>query len=154
MDTPERIIVCDCDGCLTDGRLNIDLMGEKMFKSFHTRDVRAIRELVSCGFEFHIVTADDWEGGQAFAEKVGAGFLYLREKGKIRDYIGNEPFIAIGDDSWDIPMLRLASKAFVPMDGLPFSPYDLSFTRLKTKGGQGVIAELAYTLLHAEKKIL
>lgn len=138
-----NVIVCDCDGVLTDGRLNIDNTGEKMFKSFHTKDIRAIRELISEGYEFYIVSADDWPGGEAFAHKVGAVFVCLREKGRISEHIGNRPFIAIGDDAWDIPMLRIAEQAFVPADGLlTTEPRDISYIRMKTKGGHGVISEL------------
>ena len=70
-----NIIITDADGVLTDGTLTIDHKGEKVFKKFHTRDVRAIRELVANGFEIYILSADEWEGTRHFAEKVGAVFF-------------------------------------------------------------------------------
>lgn len=143
-----NVIVCDCDGVLTDGRLNIDHTGEKMFKSFHTKDIRAIRELVANGYEFYIVTADDWPGGKEFAQKVGAGFVYLRDKSKVKDHVGDRPFIAIGDDVWDVPMMAMAEKAFTPADGHQFSRTALiGYTRMETKGGHGIIAELLNYIL-------
>lgn len=132
----------DCDGVLTDGRLTIDHRGEKLFKSFHTRDVRAIRELVANGIEVTIVSADDWQGLEHFASKVGADTRFERDKGKLP-----EPYIAIGDDAWDVGMLKRASRAYCPADA------DLSVRMLPgirvlaTLGGQGVIAELARDLL-------
>lgn len=136
-------LLVDCDGVLTDGRLTIDHKGEKLFKSFHTRDVRAIRELIFNGYEVTIVSADDWPGIFHFAEKVGADVHICRDKSDL-------PFsnyVAVGDDAWDAPMLKEASRAFCPADadqsvlGLP------GITILKTKGGQGVIAELVRILL-------
>jgi 3-deoxy-D-manno-octulosonate 8-phosphate phosphatase KdsC-like HAD superfamily phosphatase len=137
-----RRILIDCDGVLTDGTLTIDSRGEKLFKRFHTRDVRAIRELVANGFEVTIVSADDWGGTEHFAEKVGAEFSCLRDKGQWpRDYI------AVGDDSWDVPLLKGAVEAFCPHDA------DLSVKRVKgihvipVCGGRGVMAEVARRLL-------
>lgn len=139
MDHP-KIIVCDCDGVLTDGKLNIDHTGTKMFKSFHTKDVRAIREFIANGYEFYIVSADDW-GAKTFAEKVGAVFIELRDKSKVRDYIPG-PFICVGDDVWDIAMMKLAQRAYRPADSKL-----TGWAPMITAGGHGVIAELANILL-------
>ncbi|HRI24365.1 MAG TPA: hypothetical protein PLZ45_06790 [Ferruginibacter sp.] len=137
-----KIIVCDCDGVLTDGRLNIDHTGTKMFKSFHTKDVRAIREFIANGYEFYIVSCDDY-GAKAFAEKVGAVFIELRDKSKVRDYVPG-PFICIGDDAWDLPMMDRATIAFRPKDADSSVVHYRPFT---VNGGHGVVAELATILL-------
>lgn len=139
--TKVNILVTDLDGVLTDGRLNMDSTGRKLFKSFHTRDVRAIRELIASGWEVYICSADQDATGKHFADKVGAIFIHERDKSKIVDHIGSTPFAAIGDDSWDVPLLELAMQGFCPADA------DLSVVRLKgvtklnCRGGQGVIAE-------------
>ncbi len=147
-NTPKTVLI-DCDGVLTDGRLHINHTGEKMFKSFHTRDVRAIRELISMGLEVVIVTADDWPGVFAFAEKVGAEVYVTRDKSEL-------PFVnyyAIGDDAWDFGMLAKAVGAFVPADA------DLSVKKLKgvtvlqTKGGCGVVAEVLRIIVKSVPKL-
>ena len=137
-------LLIDCDGVLTDGRLHIDHTGEKMFKAFHTRDVRAIRELIYNGFEVVIITADDWPGIFHFAKKVGAVVEIVRDKGKIT----HPEYIAIGDDAWDIPMLRRAKKAFAPCnaDQAVFNQVPSVIT-LATRGGEGVIADMLRHLL-------
>lgn len=138
---PSRILV-DCDGVLTDGTLTIDHKGEKLFKRFHTRDVRAIRELVHHGFEVVIVTADEWAGTEHFAEKVGAEIRVVRYKGPDPD-----PYIAVGDDAWDIPMLRGADRAFAPSDA-ELVVWDVPrIERLDTLGGRGVMAEVLRKLV-------
>lgn len=143
MNNTHRTILLDCDGVLTDGRLHIDASGFKMFKSFHTRDVRAIRELVYRGFEVVIVSVDDWEGITAFANKVGAEVHFTRDKGNLP--FSN--FIAVGDDAWDVPMLRNAVQAFAPStaDQSVFSavPNCISLCR----GGEGVVAALLRYLI-------
>ncbi len=136
-----KTIVCDCDGVLTDGKLYMDHTGEKMFKAFHSRDVRAIRELVANGYRFVIVTADEGDINAAFADKTGAEFLYCRNK----DLIPFEYDIAIGDDAWDVPMLKKANKTICPADA-DKAAKNICLVHLETKGGHGVIAELVRIL--------
>lgn len=142
MEKPKTILI-DCDGVLTDGTLTIDHRGEKVFKKFHTRDVRAIRELVAHGFEVVIVTADDWPGIFHYAEKVGAVVEVTKEKGKLK----YENYIAIGDDTWDVQMLQNAKIAFCPCDA------DRSVKNIKgihvidCKGGSGMISKIVGSLV-------
>jgi 3-deoxy-D-manno-octulosonate 8-phosphate phosphatase KdsC-like HAD superfamily phosphatase len=135
----------DCDGVLTDGTLTIDHEGLKLFKSFHTRDVRAIRELVTNGYEVHIVSADDWGGLEHFAEKVGAEAWCSRDK--VFDPLRDEPYIAVGDDAWDVMMLTAAELAFAPADADPSVLSIPGVLKLDTAGGRGVMAEVARRLL-------
>jgi len=142
--TPWETILIDCDGVLTDGQLTIDCDGEKLFKRFHTRDVRAIRQLVGLGYHCVIVSADDWPGIFHFANKVGAKVLISKDKKEN----GYQNYIAIGDDAWDVPMIKGAALAFAPANadssvlncGRPV-------IRLATSGGQGVMAEVLQKLL-------
>ena len=147
MDSDVKIIITDLDGVLTDGTLTIDHKGEKLFKKFHTRDVRAIRELVANGYEVYIVSADDWQGTEHFAEKVGAVFVSGKDKGTIATHITKgKPYYAVGDDAWDKEMMEGAEKCFCPADADP-SVHLCNVISLRAKGGQGVIAELARKLL-------
>lgn len=143
--TPTLPIYIDCDGVLTDGTLTIDHRGEKLFKRFHTRDVRAIRELVALGHEVTLVTADDWEGLPHFATKVGADVKILRDKGNLP-----QPYIAVGDDAWDVPMLKRAKCAFCPLDADPSVLATEGVMVLNVKGGQGVVAGLVRMLEDAD----
>lgn len=155
MDRPDLtqnhpdVMIIDCDGVLTDGKLNIDPMGEKVFKSFHTRDVRAIRFLVASGIEVYIVSADGWEGGKKFADKVGAVYYELREKSQLLQYLDGRHWWAVGDDAWDVQLLKKAERAFCPADA-DYSVWNMepgfNLYNLNRKGGDGVIAELVYLM--------
>ena len=137
------ILLLDCDGVLTDGYLTIDRYGEKMFKRFHTRDVRAIRELVVHGYEVIIVTADDWSGVVHFADKVGAEMFITNDKGKLPF----QEYIAVGDDAWDVPMLKGAIRSFCPSDADHSVLVLDGIEVLDAMGGKGVVAELVRRLL-------
>jgi len=146
------IVVIDCDGVLTDGKLTINSSGTKLLKQFHTRDVRAIRELVSSGVEVYIVTADDWEGTAHFAKKVGAEYVYMRDKSKVPEMLANRPYICVGDDAWDIPMITAAKISFCPANADTLVKTFCHMV-LETKGGEGVIAELLHALDNLAKEV-
>lgn len=134
-------VYIDIDGVLTDGKMYIDHTGEKMFKAFHSRDVRAIRELIYNGFQVILVTADDHPSGKHFADKVGAEFIFERDKSKLTtaDY-------AIGDDVWDVPMFRSCNRNFCPFDAVDAVKGITGMWVLPSKGGHGVIADFVVHL--------
>ena len=142
-------VYIDLDGVLTDGKLYIDHTGEKLFKAFHSRDVRAIRELIFNGFTVVIVSADDHPSGKHFADKVGADFMYVRDKSKLEpaDY-------AIGDDCWDIPLLKKCNHIFCPCDADVAVRVLSHMTVLQTEGGKGCIAEMIRFILTENGRIL
>lgn len=145
MDKPAeiKILVTDLDGVLTDGRLTIDHNGTKMFKHFHSRDVRAIRELISEGWCVYIVSADDHGSGASFAEKVGALFMHARDK-SLLTFVGG--YYCIGDDAWDVPILSKALYSFCPRDADKSVMRLPGIIKLDCYGGRGVIAEFVHWL--------
>lgn len=140
-------IVIDLDGVLTDGKQYITGDGKKLFKAFHSRDVAAIRELIFNGYRVVICTADSDPSGKHFASKVGAEYLNLRDKSKLPF----KDFICVGDSAWDIPMMQQAKSFYCPSDA-DISVMCLPGVRvLATKGGQGVLSELARIILKHEE---
>lgn len=87
-------ILIDFDGVLTDGKI-FYTHDAKQFKGTNSRDIRAIKELISNGFEVIIITASSWPGSANFAKKTGAEVVVQRVK---HDYVKTltEPYAAIG----------------------------------------------------------
>ena len=69
------IFCIDLDGCLTDGKIWVNHKGE-IIKGFNSKDLTAIKELISAGNEVHIVTASSWPGANNYLQK-SAG-IHLR----------------------------------------------------------------------------
>lgn len=137
-----NIILIDFDGVLTDGKLYIDHKGEKLFKALHSRDIRAIRELVAIGYRVVIVTADDSDFSASYAEKIGVEIYITRDKSDLPF----ENYIAIGDDAWDRKMLEKAVKAYIPLDA-DKSVLDLDKRIVINQyAGRGVIAEFIHLI--------
>lgn len=135
-------IYCDFHGVLTNGKISITADGTTLFEQVHTRDIRAIRQLVAMGYEFYILTASSSEIIKAFAHKTGSGLIVSRNKHTMTD---EQDYIAVGDDSWDIEMLRNAALAYCPSDAI--DEVKKVAQSLKTKGGEGCIDELLHILL-------
>ncbi len=133
-----KTIIADFDGCFTNGKLSIDSEGKELFKEVHSRDSRAVRELCAKGYHFVIVTASSSPIIKAYADKVGACLTVTRDKSEL----DHKDYIAIGDDSWDITMLEKAKIRFCPSDAFYKVKQIPGIQILKTKGGEGVIAEL------------
>src|SRR5580765_5737252 len=105
-----KTILIDFHGVLTDGRQSISSTGEYMFDHVHYKDSRAIRQLLAEGYDVVIVTASDNEIIKRYAERLGCAVHVARDKSKIPF----ENFIAVGDDAWDVSMMKNAVRAFCP----------------------------------------
>ena len=71
---------------------------------------------------------------------------------KILEYIKHNRFIAVGDDVWDLQLMQLASVAFttVDADDRLFLSLNDNLVILKTKGGEGVIADMVALMFNGE----
>lgn len=142
------IICCDIDGCLTDGKIWVNHQGE-IIKSFNNKDLGAIKELISLGFQVNLVTASSWPGADSYLKKSGASLFTIRNK----ETIPFEYDIAIGDSAWDIPMLRKARFLFCPKDASLEVRYLDGIYVLDTKGGEGIMLELVRVLSRWNKNL-
>lgn len=136
-----QVIVTDCDGVLTDGKTWVTATGE-ITKGFQSRDVAAIKEIISRGYEVIIVTASSWPGLDEWARKTGAQVVVMRDKAKIKSIIGDKPYIAVGDDVWDLRLFAGAYMSFCPADSVEAIKTEPGARVLKRRGGEGVMAEI------------
>jgi 3-deoxy-D-manno-octulosonate 8-phosphate phosphatase (KDO 8-P phosphatase) len=137
-------ILIDFDGVLTDGKIYYTHEG-KQFKGTHTRDVRAIRELISHGYDVIILTASNWPGSHEFAKKTGSEVVVSKDKKLFADNL-NETFIAIGDDVWDLNLIEKSERFFAPKDCDKSLKLNNKVEIIDCNGGEGVIAELVWLL--------
>lgn len=134
-------LLVDLDGVITDNIQYVAEDGSKVFKKFNVKDIGALRAIRAKGIEVIVISADDWAGGAKWCEKVGARFVYSREKEKFECNWATT--MGIGDDPvWDEKFLSQCHRAYVPADA-HFSLKE-KYPALESKGGEGVIAELLY----------
>ena len=145
-----RTLIVDQDGCLAGNKQYVDHTGEKFFKQYCSLDIRAIREFLSFGVRVIIWSADDWDGGRAWAVRNGAEFVEARDKlAKLKEMesagtLDAQTTLVIGDDAWDVQAMQYARWSAAPhdshqsvWDGVP-QVIDLMYAN----GGEGVVAAL------------
>lgn len=140
------ILLIDVDGVLTDNKVYYTHIGERT-KSFHSRDIRAIKELVSYGFEVYLLTQSSWPGVNEFAKRTGA--IVAQEVDKMQWVINNKimDYICVVDDAPDIQIAMNSKKCYCPADACQNLFKEVPKIKLlSTKGGDGVIAELVNIL--------
>ena len=156
-----RLLLMDCDGILTDGRLYYGEAGESM-KVFDVRDGLGIVRWHEAGFTSGIISgrnspiverrASELRMGfvrQGVDDKVAAANSILEECG-----VSFEEAIYIGDDLPDIDLIRAAGIGVAVADAAEEVRRAADFVT-RAKGGHGAVRELIDSLIRikAEKMI-
>lgn len=137
------LLLIDVDGVLTNGEVFVDSAGNRS-KVFNARDSRAIAQLVSEGWEVHVVSTSGWPGLAKYLERspaiVWSDFQKTPEN--LERITLGRPYVAVGDDVWDIHMLLGATIALCPQDADAAVLALGCVVPLPVCGGRGVIAEI------------
>lgn len=153
-----KLLLMDCDGVLTDGRLYYTESGEQM-KVFNVRDGQGIVSWHRAGFQSGIISGRDAEKIiKARATELGMHYIKARSQNKAKDFfdilqdakVTPEEVAYIGDDIGDICLMeRVGLPVAVADAALEVLPYVVYKT--KTKGGGGAVRELTDLLLKAKE---
>jgi len=152
-----RLLILDVDGTLTDGRLYYGPRGEAL-KAFNVRDGYGIKSLGDVGVQVAVISGRSSkmvsvrcrELGvqhviQGAADKVVA-FEKLRKKLKIEALES----ACVGDDSPDVPLMKVVRLAFAVADAHR-EALDAAHVVTKLAGGQGAVREVCDYLMEARK---
>lgn len=153
-----RAVVCDVDGCLTDGRIHRISDGTAM-RSFHTHDGMGHKRLAAAGIMLAWLSATtERESIIGRARMLGLPESLVDtgegEKGprfqRLCAAMGVEPAqtIYLGDDVNDLPAMRLAGCSACPADARPEVRSRATLV-LRARGGHGAFRELAEMILAA-----
>jgi len=149
-----KLLLMDCDGVMTDGRLYFSSEGEVM-KVFHARDGQGISDWHRAGFKSGVISGRGAEGILRLrCDELGMEFLRTNSKDKALDLkqilqtsgLSSEEVAFIGDDRGDIDILKLVGFPVAVADAI--NELD-SITIFKTTaaGGRGAVRELVDLLL-------
>lgn len=147
-----KMLLFDCDGVLTDGRI---ILGNGVeVKCFSTTDGMGLKLWKTAGFLSGSITGRSSEALSRRAEELKFDELHqgIARKGGVfeeilnRRGLGAEEVAYIGDDINDLPVGARAGLFFVPANHhpviRPYADYILNST-----GGHGVIREVADIIL-------
>jgi YrbI family 3-deoxy-D-manno-octulosonate 8-phosphate phosphatase len=143
-----KIIFTDFDGCLTDDRVWLNQDGEE-YVAANRKDGMAINLFKELGIEVVITSTETNKVVSARAKKLGIESLQgLTDKVEaIESYLLKNSLSwnnswYIGNDVNDLGAIRRAKFSICPNDAVKAVRKEVDL-KLKTKGGYGVLSELA-----------
>jgi 3-deoxy-D-manno-octulosonate 8-phosphate phosphatase (KDO 8-P phosphatase) len=153
-----KLLLMDCDGVLTDGRLYFGGEGETL-KVFHVRDGQGIVSWHKAGFASGIISGRSSKLVERRATELGIKYIRQSSSDKVSDFeeildeidLTPEETAYIGDDTPDIELLKTVGFSATVADAASevFSNVHLI---LQNKGGNGAVRELVDFLLLAKTK--
>jgi 3-deoxy-D-manno-octulosonate 8-phosphate phosphatase (KDO 8-P phosphatase) len=153
-----KMLILDCDGVLTDGRILITAEGDEM-KSFDVKDGHAIVMWHHAGLRSAIISGRKSAVVQKRVKELGIHHLHEMAWVKTEPYaailaeegLTDEAICYVGDDVVDIPLLRKAGLAVAVADAVDeVKAYAHLIT--ESEGGRGAVREVIRLILQAQGK--
>lgn len=156
-----KLLLMDCDGVLTDGRLYFSENGEAL-KVFHVRDGQGLATWHKAGFRSGIISG---RNAQKILEKrqseLGMHYLKTSSSDKAKDLeeilrdanLQCDEVAYIGDDIGDVCLFE---KVGFPVAVADASAQVLPFAKYVTKlnGGYGAVREVTDLILRAKNDLI
>ncbi|HMS41686.1 MAG TPA: HAD hydrolase family protein [Pyrinomonadaceae bacterium] len=152
-----KLLLMDCDGVLTDGRLYFTESGETM-KVFHVRDGQGIVSWHRAGFRSGIISGRNSPIVEIRAKELGIEFVRQGAADKIGVFeeilalanVSAEETAFVGDDIPDIALFERVGLAIAVADAVEEAKAAAHFTT-ENKGGRSAVREIADWLLQAKE---
>lgn len=153
-----KLLLMDCDGVLTDGRLYFSERGEEL-KVFHVRDGQGLANWHKAGFLSGIITGRNAKKIlDARATELGIKYIKTCSLDKVKDFedilqdaqVSWDEVAFIGDDVGDLGLLRKVGLPITVADAADEVLSDI-ILKTKTNGGYGAVREAIDFLLGAKR---
>jgi len=151
-----KLLLMDCDGVLTDGRLWL-LDDDDEQKSFHTHDGLGLALLRRAGLKAGIITGRTSNVVDRRARELGVEFVRQGQANKLAAFeellreagVGEHEVAFIGDDLPDIPLMKRSELAVAVADA---GAETRAAAHLVTHaaGGHGAVREVVELILKTQ----
>jgi|SRR4030095_14456831 3-deoxy-D-manno-octulosonate 8-phosphate phosphatase (KDO 8-P phosphatase) len=151
-----KLLLMDCDGVLTDGRIWILENGEDQ-KAFHTRDGFGLDLWHRAGMKSGIISGRHSSAVERRARALGMSFIHLGRNDKVKAFeeslydagLSADEVAYIGDDLNDVPLLSRSGLAVAVGDGSDDAVAQAHYVT-KARGGSGAVREVIELILKAQ----
>ena len=151
-----KLLLMDCDGVLTDGRLYFSERGEEL-KVFHARDGQGIVDWHKAGFRSGIISGRNSPIVELRGKQLGIEFIYQGRKEKVSAFneliaaagVSPEDTAFIGDDTPDadvFPFVGLAVAVGDAHDAVKAAAHYVT----QRDGGRAAVREVIDLLLRSK----
>lgn len=151
-----EFLLMDMDGCLTTGHIIYSSSGENL-KMFHTHDGFGITRGRELGLKFAVISGMSSLTNKMRVEKLKIHHLYEDiddklipfEELKSKYNLKNGNFAYIGDDEFDIPLLKKVGFSCAPKSAIEEVKKHVDYVCSKN-GGEGAVREIIDMILKAK----
>ena len=151
-----KLLLMDCDGVLTDGRIWLFENGEEQ-KGFHTRDGLGIELWHRAGLKSGIISGRKSNAVERRARGLGMSFVVRGVTEKVQAFtetvaqagVTNEEVAFIGDDLNDIPLMIRSGFGIAVADAA-VEVRERAHYVTKLNGGYGAVREVIELILKAQ----
>jgi 3-deoxy-D-manno-octulosonate 8-phosphate phosphatase (KDO 8-P phosphatase) len=151
-----KLLLMDCDGVLTDGRITLLDDGDEE-KSFHTRDGHGLVLLHRAGLQSGIISGRTSRLVERRACELGMKYVRQGTFNKIKDFeelldeigIDSREVAFIGDDVTDIPLMQRSELAVAVADAVAETRAVAHYVT-QLPGGFGAVREVCELILKAQ----
>ena len=155
-----KLLLMDCDGVLTDGRIWI-LDGGDDQKEFHTRDGLGLELFHRSGLISGIISGRSSTAVSRRAQALGMKFIHLGCHNKLQVFeetiassgLSTSEVAFIGDDLNDIPLMARAALAVAVADASPETREQAHYVT-NARGGHGAVREVVELILKSQNRWL
>ena len=153
-----KLLLMDCDGVLTDGRVWLFDDGEEQ-KGFHTRDGLGIELWHRAGLKSGIISGRKSSAVERRARGLGMEFVVQGVVEKVQAFaetlakagVTDEEVAFIGDDLNDIPLMLRSGFGVAVADAAPEARERAHYVT-KLAGGYGAVREVIEVILKAQAR--
>ena len=151
-----KLLLMDCDGVLTDGRLWLTDDGDEQ-KSFNTHDGLGLSLLHRAGVKSGIITGRSSKAVTRRAQELGIEFVRQGDPDKIAAFeqllqqagVDENEVAFVGDDLPDIPLMKRAELAVAVADAVA-EARSVAHYVTRAKGGRGAVREVIEVILKSQ----
>lgn len=151
-----KLLLMDCDGVLTDGRLWLTEEGDDQ-KSFNTKDGLGLSLLHRAGLQSGIISGRNSRAVTRRAQDLGIEFVRQGDPDKITAFeqvlqqaaVDENEVAFIGDDLNDIPLMQRAELAVAVADAVGEARSIAHFVT-QARGGHGAVREVVELILKSQ----
>ena len=151
-----KLLLMDCDGVLTDGRLWLLENGDEQ-KSFNTHDGLGLHLLHRAGLKSGIISGRKSSGVERRARELSIEFVRQGDPDKMEAFkdvlrlagVDESEVAFIGDDLPDIPLMQRCELSVAVADAAA-EARSVAHFMTQAEGGRGAVREVVELILKAQ----
>jgi 3-deoxy-D-manno-octulosonate 8-phosphate phosphatase (KDO 8-P phosphatase) len=151
-----KVVICDVDGVLTDGRIIFDSDGREV-KNFDVQDGLGLGALRKMGITLAVISSRHSKVVAPRAKELGIDHVYVGFEPKLTAYedilkklnVKDEQMCFIGDDLADLRVMQRAGLAIAPANAVD-EIKKIADRVTKRSGGRGAVREAAELILKTQ----